>query len=237
MSKYNFQNWLKQKISDDPEVILAGKLEHLRLYLTDAMREIRTKAGLTQAQLAEKLGVQQAAISKLESPLKEREIESVLNYLHALNADFLVAVKHGEDFYQASDNEELLLVDVPVEVEQKAIAAGMSVSQYVREAIDVFSPQKQDIKQILTQLLESEDTIAIEVRKRLQEKEISEIVTDLEKCFNIADEDDRVYAVKTLLAGSSANTWGLRNSSQGNDELELLNLAEELIEKLSSIIK
>lgn len=66
MSKYNFQGWLQQKVSDDPEVVLAGKLEYLRVYLTDAMRELRTKAGLTQAQLAEKLGVQQAAVSKLE---------------------------------------------------------------------------------------------------------------------------------------------------------------------------
>jgi hypothetical protein len=53
MNKYNFQDWLKTKVSDDSEVILAGKLEYLRLYLTDAMRELRTKAGLTQAQLAE----------------------------------------------------------------------------------------------------------------------------------------------------------------------------------------
>ncbi|WP_158516754.1 hypothetical protein [Scytonema hofmannii] len=34
MSKYNFQAWLQQKISDEPEVVLAGKLEYLRLYLT-----------------------------------------------------------------------------------------------------------------------------------------------------------------------------------------------------------
>ena len=56
--EYNFQEWLKTEVSDDPEVILAGKLEYLRLYLTDAMRSLREKAGLTQAQLAEKLGVQ-----------------------------------------------------------------------------------------------------------------------------------------------------------------------------------
>jgi len=56
MVKYKFPDWLKRQISDNPEVILAGKLEYLRLYLTDAMRELRTKAGLTQAELAEKLG-------------------------------------------------------------------------------------------------------------------------------------------------------------------------------------
>ncbi len=94
--QYNFQNWLQTQVSDDPEVVLAGKLEYLRLYLTDAMRELRTKTGLTQAQLAEKLGVQQAAVSKLESALKNHELESVLNYLHQLDADLLVAVKQGD---------------------------------------------------------------------------------------------------------------------------------------------
>lgn len=75
MKKYNFQNWLAREVSDDPEVTLAGKLEQLRLYLTDAMCMVREKAGLTQVQLAQKLGVQQGAISKLESALKDHEIE------------------------------------------------------------------------------------------------------------------------------------------------------------------
>jgi transcriptional regulator with XRE-family HTH domain len=235
MSKYNFQTWLKQKISDDPEVVLAGKLEYLRLYLTDAMREIRTKVGLTQAQLAEKLGVQQAAVSKLESPLKEHEFESVLHYLHTLEADLLVAVKHGQNLYQVSNNEEILLVDIPVEVEQKAIAAGINVSQYVREAIAQFSPEKQ-IRQLLTQLLESDDTVAIKVRKRLGEKEIPKIVSDLENCLNLADESDRIYAVKNLLEGNLVGTQSDRNTGVEHDELELLDLAEELIEKLAEIL-
>ena len=114
--QYNFQNWLQTKVSDDPEVFLAGKLEYLRLYLTDAMRELRTKAGLTQAQLAEKLGVQQAAVSKLESALKDHELESVVNYLHKLDADLLVAVKQGDEFYQVSDNSGIVLVDLPAGV-------------------------------------------------------------------------------------------------------------------------
>src|SRR5689334_12463307 len=132
MKKPNFQAWLQQQVSEDPEVILAGKLEYLRLYLTDAMREIRNKAGLTKEQLEEKIGIKQAAVSKLESALKEHEFESLLHYLHTLGPHLLVAVKQGDDLYQASDNEGLLLVDVPDVVAQKAIAANMSVREYVR---------------------------------------------------------------------------------------------------------
>jgi len=156
MKKPNFQAWLQQKVSDDSEVILAVKLEYLRLYLTDAMREIRNKAGLTQTQLAEKLGVQQAAVSKLESALKEHELESVLHYLHALGADLLVAVKQGDDLYQASDNEGVLLVDVPDVVFQKALAANMSVREYVRVGVEKFSGENDGLKTALVKLLESE---------------------------------------------------------------------------------
>ncbi len=104
MKKHNFQAWLNQPLGDDPEVVLAGKLEYLRLYLTDAMREIRSKAGLTQAQLAEKLGVQQAAVSKLESALKDHELESVVNYLHVLGADEKKQKANGTNFKKIQQN-------------------------------------------------------------------------------------------------------------------------------------
>jgi hypothetical protein len=70
MNKYNFQDWLKTKVSDDSEVILAGKLEYLRLYLTDAMRETanqgRTNAGTVSSRIgsAASCGVQARVGSK-----------------------------------------------------------------------------------------------------------------------------------------------------------------------------
>lgn len=142
MKKYNFQEELNLKASDDPEDILAGKLEYLRIYLSNAMRELRIKAGLTQVQLAKKLGVKQAAVSKLESALKDHELESVLHYLDALGADLLVAVKQGETLYQVSDNEDVVLLDLPVEVLQLAEAKGVSLREYVQAAIQHF---QQDV--------------------------------------------------------------------------------------------
>ena len=200
MKKPNFQAWLQQQVSDDPEVILAGKLEYLRLYLTDAMREIRKKSGLTQAQLAEKLGVQQAAVSKLESALKEHELESVLHYLHTLGADLLVAVKQGDDLYQASDNDGALLVDVPAVVAQKALAANMSVREYVLAAIEKFSSQDDGVRTALIKLLESDDVVAVKVKARLGSRTIEEIAVELEKCLSLSEEEDRIFAVKNVLA-------------------------------------
>ncbi|MBN4006046.1 helix-turn-helix domain-containing protein [Nostoc sp. LPT] len=236
MKKPNFQAWLQQKVSDDPEVILAGKLEFLRLYLTDAMREIRNKAGLTQAELAQKLGVKQAAVSKLESALKEHELESVLHYLHTLGADLLVAVKQGDDLYQASDNEGVLLVDVPDVVFQKALAANMSVREYVRVAVEKFSGEDDGLKTALVKLLESDDSVAVKVRERLGSRTIGEIAVELEKCLSLS-EKDKIFAVKNVLAANVACRESNRGSSDEVDEIELLDLAEELLEKLKEFFE
>jgi transcriptional regulator with XRE-family HTH domain len=237
MKKPNFQAWLQQKVSDEPEVILAGKLEYLRLYLTDAMREIRNKAGLTQAQLAEKLGVKQAAVSKLESALKEHELESVLHYLHALGADLLIAVKQGDDLYQASDNEGSFLVDVPDVVFLHALAANMSVREYVRVAVEKFSSEDDGLRTALVKLLESDDSVAVKVRERLGSRTIQEVAVELEKCLSLSEEEDRIFAVKNVLAGSVAFAESNRGASDEFDEIELLDLAEELLEKLTNILE
>jgi transcriptional regulator with XRE-family HTH domain len=235
MTKPNFQAWLQQKVSEDPEVVLAGKLEYLRLYLTDAMREIRNNVGLTQAQLAKKLGVQQAAVSKLESALKEHELESVLHYLHALGADLLIAVKQGDELYQASDNEGVLLVDVPDVVAQKALAAKMSVREYVRVAIEKFSSEDDGVITALVKLLGSDDLVAVKVRERLGTRTTQEIAFELEKCLTLSEEEERIFAVKNILAGNVACGESNRGTDNQIDEIELLDLAEELLEKLTDI--
>ena len=233
MKKPNFQAWLQHKISDDPEVILAGKLEYLRLYLTHAMRELRNKAGLTQAQLAEKLGVQQAAVSKLESALKDRELESVLHYLHTLGGDLLVAVKQGNNLYQVSDNEGLLLVDVPPSVAQKASAARMSVREYVGVAIAKFSCRNHGLRTALMMLLLGDDSVAVRVRELLGTRTPQEIAPELELSLSLPKEEDRIFAVKNVLADSVTVGGSYRDSS---DEIELLDLASELVEKLAEIL-
>lgn len=239
MKKPNFQAWLQQEVSEDPEVILAGKLEYLCLYLTDAMREIRNKAGLTQAQLAEKLGVKQAAVSKLESALKEHELESVLHYLHTLGADLLIAVKQGDDLYQASDNDGLLLVDVPDVVAQKAMAANMSVREYVRVAIEKFSSEDNGLRTALVKLLQSDELVVVKVRERLSTKTIQEIATELEKCLILPEEEDRIFAVKNVLVGNFAveeSNSGISNQADEINEIDLLDLAEKLLEKLIEVL-
>ena len=236
MNKYNFQDWLKTKVSNDSEVILAGKLEYLRLYLTDAMRELRTKAGLTQAQLAEKLGVQQAAVSKLESALKEHQMESVLHYLYALDADLLVAVKQGEELYQVSDNHDVVLVDVPVEVQKLAKAEGISLREYVHAAIEHFSQKSGSVIDALTAFLESDDSVAVRVRERLGERSPLEFAPELERCWNLPEQDRSDAVMDLFLADGVTAGETNRNSNDSNDGFELVELVDDLLEKLAEIL-
>ena len=73
---------------DTPETQCAGKQEWARLLLTEEMRKARKQAGLTQEQVAEKLGVTQGWVSRLEHADHDHTIESVVAYLHAVGAEF-----------------------------------------------------------------------------------------------------------------------------------------------------
>lgn len=85
---------LEPTIEDTPEAKRASKKEALRIALTDAMRKARKQAGLTQAQLADCLGdgVSQSWVSKLESANYDHQIESVLDYLSALEAELGITI-------------------------------------------------------------------------------------------------------------------------------------------------
>lgn len=85
-------------VPDTPETRHVEQQEFFRLALTQAMREVRKKAGLTQEQVAERLGVGQSWVSKLESVNHDHTFESVIAYLDALGAKLeLSFVLGGEE--------------------------------------------------------------------------------------------------------------------------------------------
>jgi transcriptional regulator with XRE-family HTH domain len=84
--------FLDSIIADTPENRLAERQEIFRIALTQAMRDARKQVGLTQKQLAEKLGVGQSWVSKLESANNDHTFESVIAYLNALGADFEASI-------------------------------------------------------------------------------------------------------------------------------------------------
>ena len=77
---------------DTPETRRVGKQEWARLLLTEEMRNARKRAGLTQKQVAEKLGVTQGWVSRLERADQNHTLESVVAYLDAVDADLQFSV-------------------------------------------------------------------------------------------------------------------------------------------------
>ncbi len=84
--------FLDSIIPDTPESRLAERQEIFRIALTQAMRDARKRAGLTQKELAQKLGVGQSWVSKLESANNDHTFESVIAYLNAFGADFEASI-------------------------------------------------------------------------------------------------------------------------------------------------
>lgn len=91
--------------------------------------------------------------------------------------------------------------------------------------------------ELMTNFLESDDSVAVKVRKQLQNKSISEIIEELELCLSELKESDRIFAMKNLLVGGVASSGSNRDSGDNDiDEIEFLDLAESLLEKLTEIL-
>lgn len=88
----------------------------------------------------------------------------------------------------------------------------------------------------VTNFLQSDDLVAVRVRKLLKDKTLQEIAVELEKCLSLSEEEDRLVAVKNLLVSSVAvedSNRGTSNKINELDEIELLDLSEELLRKLT----
>lgn len=65
------------------------------------LRELREAAGLTQAQLAERIGVGQRQVSKIESgDLDSAKIGTIRNYLRAVGGDMAIEYVLGDQRVQ-----------------------------------------------------------------------------------------------------------------------------------------
>lgn len=89
----------------------------------------------------------------------------------------------------------------------------------------------------ITTFLESDDLVAVEVRKRLQDKSMDEIIGGLEYCLSQLTKKDRIFAAKDFLVGDVMVSGSCRASGSSDiNEVELLELAEDLMEKLREIL-
>ncbi len=93
---------LERLVGDDPEVALLLAQERLRVRVTDGMQQARQLRGLTQVELAERMGISQGRVSRLESVHYDRRLDSLVAHLHAVGAELLMAFKVGDQLIQVA---------------------------------------------------------------------------------------------------------------------------------------
>ena len=93
---------LERLLGDDPEVALLLAQERLRVRVTDGMQQARQLRGLTQVELAERMGISQGRVSRLESVHHDRRLDSLAAHLHAVGAELLMAFKVGDQLIQVA---------------------------------------------------------------------------------------------------------------------------------------
>lgn len=87
-----FEEW-SAKQNFDEATIAKGVKEIYREILEYKLRELRQKRGLTQQELADKLGVTQNRISKLERlDLDRAELQTIRSYVEALGGNLRLTV-------------------------------------------------------------------------------------------------------------------------------------------------
>jgi len=96
--------------------------------------------------------------------------------------------------------------------------------------------QQQTFVESVTTFLKSNDWVAVRIRKQIKDKSLPEIAAKLEKYLSFPKED-RIFVVKNMLAGNVLDRESNRDSSNENDDIDLLDLAESLLEKLAEILQ
>jgi hypothetical protein len=92
--------------------------------------------------------------------------------------------------------------------------------------------------QSLTAFLESGDSVAMKLRRLLKDKSLLEIAAELEKCLNLPEENnERLFEVKNLFTANKNSKESNRDVSDENNEIDLVDLAQSLLEKLANILE
>jgi hypothetical protein len=92
-----------------------------------------------------------------------------------------------------------------------------------------------DRLEIANKFLTENDEVAIKVREKLQETSLIDIIVKLERIYRLENKDDQPYLIKDMLTNTNLMTAKERETSIDEDDFEILELAEELLDKLKEM--
>ncbi|QIU91231.1 helix-turn-helix domain-containing protein [Yokenella regensburgei] len=91
--KYKTLDQVQNEALQDPEYRTAWDEEEEREHLQQTLKEWRMVAGLTSAQVAEKMGIKPPTISRMEKNATKMSYSSLLRYAHACGVSFKLQQK------------------------------------------------------------------------------------------------------------------------------------------------
>jgi len=207
---------IRADMLSDPAVKAAYDALEPEFSLANQLIALRAASGLTQREFAQRVGMKQSQLARIESGKQIPKLETLAKL--ASGAGYSVEVHFIPP--KGEQTEKIKPLRIPLSDSDFAPSPSPPVS--VIESVAAF--------------LESDDPVAVKVRERHRAKSINEIAAELERCLSFPEEDERLFAVKNVLAGSVTGGGSIRDASDDNDdEIELLDLAESLLEKLASL--
>jgi len=144
----NALEWLNSLTPDTPEMRAIDREESALIELARALRLAREAAGLTQKQLAKRIGVTQPQISKWEDTIANHTIQSILKYLGGLGteagqdgaAELILAVRatNGEYLPVTALAERAVILEEPVNnrLRERAARTGKNRRETIAELLE-----------------------------------------------------------------------------------------------------
>jgi transcriptional regulator with XRE-family HTH domain len=202
---------LRADVLADPTVKAEYEALEAEFSIASQVIAIRATTGLTQREFAEMVGMKQSQLARIESGKQIPKLETLAKLVAA--AGYRIEVNFIAIEGKEAPEIKPLRIAVP----------------------DMDGETSPSPVSFVTKFLESDDPVAVQVRERLGERSLPEVAAELEKCLSIPEADNRPLEVVRVLADGVKGGRTNRDSSDENDEIELLDLAESLLEKLTRI--
>lgn len=81
--QYKTHNQIHEEMLQDPEYRAAWEAEERKLRMQSLLKEWRQNAGLTSAQVAERMGVKPPTVSRMEKNITSASLDTIARYARA----------------------------------------------------------------------------------------------------------------------------------------------------------
>lgn len=217
---------IRAEVLADPVVKAEYEALEAEFSIASQLISLRAATGLTQGEFAELVGMKQSQLARIESGKQIPKLDTLAKL--AAGAGYNIEVH----FIPLKSRQTQKIK--PLQIALSGPAGATPPPPVLETPLPLVLGREP-----LTEFLGGDDSVAVMVRERLEGRSLQEIAAEVEECLSVLKEKDRIKAVKKVLAGSGTDTSGrnTRASNGNNDEIELLNLAEKLLEKLATILE